>query len=355
MRAGWMRPSWRSFSRVSRAISRLSNLRSQSAGSNTSTPRGCSGRHRDRTSGPRGCGAIRRDATRRFGGSGANPSDQLEEAKKRQGAEDERADASSKRKGVLDAEVREYRSAAANLAEVEAQERAKAADEESERCADDVTARALVPRLVRREQLDTEIHGTRSAGLSQSSSTGTLRQRRDKASWTPSGLLAAEVVIQREVIREAGDEVKARNVTVDELDQQARQARDEAFTAKAARTAVEREVELQAIAATLPFGTARLPGERAKQSSGCQPISSVRNRIVESVSDDSDRERHRPTDRARKATSPPPSPLCAPNGRPMRACRNGHGGQWRLSEDATIRALAESGDARSRVRRLDPG
>jgi hypothetical protein len=270
----------------------------------------------------------------------------LEEAKKRQGAEDERADASSKRKGVLDAEVREYRSAAANLAEVEAQERAKAADEESERRADDVTAWGLVPRLVRREQLDTEITELGERLASQTRAQAPLRQRRDEAAGRLRARLAAEVVIQREVIREAGDEVKARNVTVDELDQQARQARDEAFTAKAARTAVERDVEAAGNRRDVAVRNGTIGrGERAKEAVErmSADIERAEARIVEigerrtAIASDIDQRIAHEGDVTTALAA-----LRAQRTTDAEHVATGAAERQRLSEDATIRALAET-------------
>jgi hypothetical protein len=189
----------------------------------------------------------------------------LEAAGIREAAERSRADELGRRKGVLDAEVREYRLAAAMLTAAESNERVRITREESQRRADDVTAWSLVPRLVRQRELDAEIAELVAQVAAQTQAQAPLRERRDVAAGRLRSRLSAEVVIQREVIREAGDEANQRTTTAAGLDLQARDARGEAVSAKTRREMLEREIEAAANRrdAAVRNGTIER-GERAK-------------------------------------------------------------------------------------------
>src|SRR5262249_25947297 len=163
----------------------------------------------------------------------------LETARTREATERRRAEDLGRRKGVLDAEVREYRSAAAILAAAEAQERARIANEEGQRRAADVSAWGLVPRLVRRRELAAEIEELGQQMALQTQAQAPLRHLRNIAATRLRARLMSEIVIQREVIREARDEAGQRTTAADALDEQAREARDEAVLAKARREALE--------------------------------------------------------------------------------------------------------------------
>jgi hypothetical protein len=199
----------------------------------------------------------------------------LDTVRMREERERQRAEDLGRRKGILDAEVREYRLASAMLTASEAEERARFAREESQRRDDDVAAWGLVPQLIRRVELGAEIEELGRQVAVQRQAEKPLQDRRDAAAGRLRVRLAAEIVIQRDVIRGANDEVRQRIAIADGLDQQVRDMRAEAVLAKVRRETLEREAEAAGHRRDTAVRSGTIGrGERAKRPSSGRAVSS---------------------------------------------------------------------------------